>query len=573
MFIDVHNPVARTPSARAFPLLLKQLWITPLANSPAREIVYRDGRRFTYRQTWARIARLASALAELGVRPGMTVAVMDWDSHRYFECFFAIPMMGCVLQTVNVRLSRAQVAYTLNHAEADVVLANAEFVPLLDAIRDDLTRKITFVLLSDATPASPPAAPFAGEYETLLARASAAYDFPDFDENTRATTFYTTGTTGEPKGVYYSHRQLVLHTLAIAGWLGTAPVQGRLHREDVYMPITPMFHVHAWGMPYAATLLGLKQVYPGRYDGATLLRLIRDEKVTFSHCVPTLLQMLLDHPDSKLTDLSHLKMVIGGSALSPGLCRRALERGIDVFTGYGMSETCPIQTVLHLSSTEAATSIEQQAELRTLTGSPFMLCDVRVADDAVRGQPHDGVSQCEVVFRSPWLTQGYLKDPARSEALWRGGYLHSGDIGSIDSDGRLRITDRLKDVIKTGGEWVSSLTLEGLISRIPGVSEVAVIAVPDPKWGERPLALVVPQAGATLTSDSIRAELEQAAHAGAIGTYAVPDAIRFVESLAKTSVGKLDKKKLRQLHATAPAAPSAGSHPNPTPATAQRRTP
>lgn len=551
MSIDVANPIAATPSAYAFPLLLKQLWITPLAHSPEREIVYRDGRRYTYRVARERVARLASALARLGVRPGMTVAVMDWDSHRYFECFFAVPMMGCVLQTVNVRLSQAQIAYTLNHAEADVILVNREFLPLLEAVRPALTRKLAYVVLSDE-PLATVAPPLAGEYEALLAHADPAYDFPDFDENTRATTFYTTGTTGEPKGVYYSHRQLVLHTMAIAGWLGTAPAQGRLHREDVYMPITPMFHVHAWGVPYAATLLGLKQVYPGRYDGATLLRLIRDEGVTFSHCVPTLLQMLLDHPDAQHTDLSHLKMVIGGSALPPGLCRRALERGIDVFTGYGMSETAPIQSVMHLSSAEVAEGPGRQAELRTLAGGPFMLCDVQVADEAMRMLPHDGVAQGEVVFRSPWLTQGYLKDPGRSESLWRGGYLHSGDIGSIDADGRLRISDRLKDVIKTGGEWISSLALEGLISRIPGVSEVAVIATTDEKWGERPLALVVRQAGASLGVDDIRGALAQAAQQGLIPAYAVPEAIRIVDALAKTSVGKLDKKALRRTYAAAP---------------------
>ncbi len=549
MYIEIGNPIERTASAYDFPLLIKQLWITPLANAPNQQIVYRDQQRFTYRQTWARLASLASSLAKIGVEPGMTVAVMDWDSHRYLECFFAIPMMGCVLQTVNVRLPPEQVLYTLNHAEADIILVHHEFLPLLAGIRDKLSKQVQVILIRDGTPATAPDdASFVGEYEALLAAASPDYDFPDFDENTRATTFFTTGTTGVPKGCYYSHRQLVLHTMAIAGWLGTAPAQGRLHREDVYMPITPMFHVHAWGVPYAATLLGLKQVYPGRYDAAVMLKLIRDEGVTFSHCVPTLLQMLLIHPESATTDLSKLKMVIGGSALSQGLCRMALERGIDVFTGYGMSETAPIQSVMHLSSAEVAQDLDSQTALRVRSGQPFMLCDVRIVDPEMKPQPHDGQAQGEVVFRSPWLTQGYLKEPENSKALWRGGYLHSGDIGTIDAAGRLQIRDRLKDVIKTGGEWISSLALEDLISKMPGVSEVAVIGVPDAKWGERPLALVVPRAGATLTPQAVRQQLVDLAGTGVIPTYAVPDKVLIVEALAKTSVGKLDKKTLRSTY-------------------------
>ncbi len=550
MYIDVDNPIARTPSAYDFPLLIKQLWITPLANSPDQEIVYRDGRRFTYRETRARIGRLASTLAELGVRPGQTVAVMDWDSHRYLECFFAIPMMGCVLQTVNVRLSPAEMAWTLNHAGADVILVNTAFLPLLEGIRGHLEKPVQVIRIDEGTTATEAAdGTFAGEYEALLAAADPGYDFPDFDEDTRATTFYTTGTTGRPKGCYYSHRQLVLHTLAIAGWFGTAPAQGRLHREDVYMPITPMFHVHAWGVPYAATMLGLKQVYPGRYEAPVMLQLIRDEGVTFSHCVPTLLHMLLAHPDSKDTDLSHLKMVIGGSALSQGLCRTALERGIDVFTGYGMSETAPIQTVMHLTRAELEGDIDTQAALRVRTGNPFLLCDVRVVDEAMQPLAHDDRSQGEVVFRSPWLTRGYLKQPEQSKELWRGGYLHSGDIGTIDADGRLQIRDRLKDVIKTGGEWVSSLAIEDLVSKLPGVGEVAVIGVPDPKWGERPMALVVPAEGATLEPHAIRGSLQKLADKGELPDYAVPDEIRIVEALAKTSVGKLDKKALRRTYA------------------------
>ena len=318
--------IERTPDAYAYPLLIKQLLHTPLAVAPDQEITYMGGRRHSYRELRQRIGRLASMLAGLGVEAGDTVAMMDWDSHRYLECFFAVPMMGAILQTVNVRLTPEQILYTLNHARADVVLVNAEFLPILAAIAPRLETVKRFVLIEDA-PAAVAPVDLAGEYEALLAAASPDYDFPDFDENAQATTFYTTGTTGLPKGVYFSHRQLVRHTLATAAALGSAPAQGRLHRDDVYMPITPMFHVHAWGLPYVATMLGLKQVYPGRYVPETLLKLVRDEGVTFSHCVPTILHMLLVHPLSKVIDLSHWKLIIGGSALSQAQARAAPKKG------------------------------------------------------------------------------------------------------------------------------------------------------------------------------------------------------------------------------------------------------
>ena len=260
--------IERTPSAYDYPLLIKHLLHTPLATTPEQEIVYRDRSRYTYRTLRQRIGQLASSLAGLGLRPGDTVAVMDWDSHRYLECFFAIPMMGAVLQTVNIRLSPEQILYILNHAEADFILCHTDFLPILDSIKDRLETVKIFVVLSDGdsdAQGPSPSIRFAAEYEELLAKGTEDFDFPDFDENTRATTFYTTATTGNPKGVYYSHRQLVLHTLAVLGSLASFGAHQRLYRGDVYMPLTPMFHVHAWGIPYMTTALGIKQVYPGRY--------------------------------------------------------------------------------------------------------------------------------------------------------------------------------------------------------------------------------------------------------------------------------------------------------------------
>src|SRR5258706_3704017 len=306
-------------SAYQYPLLFKQLWHTPLLHAADQEIVYRDLKRFTYRQIEERIARLASALDRIGVRPGETVGVLDWDSNRFLEAFFAIPMMGAVLQTVNVRLSPERIAYTINHAGSSVLLVNDEFVPTLEGLKNQLPKVKRLVVMSDRQVPQTGGLAFAGEYEDLLLGASPEYDFPDFDENTRATTFYTTGTTGLPKGVYFSHRQLVLHSLAEMAFFGTAANQGRFCRDDVYMPITPMFHSHAWGLPWTATLSGVKQVYPGRYDPALLLKLIRTEGVTFTYGVPTILQMLLGAAKAANTDLAGLKMVVGGSELSKAL--------------------------------------------------------------------------------------------------------------------------------------------------------------------------------------------------------------------------------------------------------------
>ena len=540
--------IQTTPSAYAYPLLIKQLLHTPLATAPDQEITYQGKLRYTYRTLNERIARLASGLARLGVEAGYTVAVMDWDSHRYLECFFAVPMMGAVLQTVNVRFSSEQILYTLNHARADVLLINREFFSLLEPIAGRLESVTRFVLIDDEQiPVETPLL-LVAEYEKMLGSAVASYVFPDFDENAQATVFYTTGTTGLPKGVYFSHRQLVLHTLGVAACIGTAAAHGRLHREDVYMPITPMFHVHAWGFPYLATLLGLKQVYPGRYMPGALLQLIRDEKVTFSHCVPSIMQMLLSHPDSASFDLKGWKVLIGGSAMSPALANASLKRGIDVLTGYGMSETCPVLAIAHLDSQDLTLMPEHQATLRCKTGLPLPLVDLRIVNAGMDDVVHDGLATGEVVVRAPWLTQGYLEAPQASEELWVGGYLHTSDIGNIDARGYLKITDRIKDVIKTAGEWTSSLQLEDVVARHEAVHEVAVIGVPDEKWGERPLALVVlkPDYEGKVTEHAIRNFAAHRIEATGISRHGVLLQIRFVRELAKTSVGKINKREMRE---------------------------
>ncbi len=540
--------IETTPSAYTYPLLIKQLLHTPLAVAPDQEITYQGKLRYSYRTLRERIGRLAGGLSALGVEAGETVAIMDWDSHRYLECFFAVPMMGAVLQTVNVRLNAEQILFTLNHARADVLLVNREFFALLAPIAARLESVKHFVLLDDEQTAIDSPVSFAAEYEALLAGGDADFAFPDFDENAQATVFYTTGTTGLPKGVYFSHRQLVLHTLGVATCVGSAAANGRLHREDVYMPITPMFHVHAWGFPYVATLLGLKQVYPGRYLPGTLLQLIDQEKVTFSHCVPSIMQMLLSHPSIDGIDLSRWKVLIGGSAMSPALAKASLKRGIDVLTGYGMSETCPVLSVAHLTRDDMQSSLDEQTTLRCKTGLPLPLVDLRIVSTEMADVAHDGKASGEVVVRTPWLTQGYLDAPEASEELWAGGYLHTQDIGNIDARGYVKITDRIRDVIKTAGEWTSSLQLEDVVARHEAVHEVAVIGVADEKWGERPLALVVlkPEFVGHVTEHAIRNFAAQLVESTKISRHSVLLQVRFIDALIKTSVGKINKREMRQ---------------------------
>jgi fatty-acyl-CoA synthase len=544
------NLIQFSPSAYQFPLLIKHLLHAPMARVPdSKEIVYRDVRH-TYRTFRDRLGRLATGLTELGVKPGDVVAVLDWDSNRYHECYFAIPMMGAVLQTVNLALAPEQLLYTLNDTGASTVLLNVDFLPLLEKLGDKLKSVRRFVLLADHPELPTTTLPVAGEYEAMLAASSPFFHFPDFDENTRATTFHTTGTTGLPKGVYFSHRQLVVHSLAAIVEYGMAPTQGRFHRDDVYMPMTPMFHVHGWACPYHMTAVGAKQVYAGRYSPEVFLRLIKDEGVTFTHCVPTILQMLLNAPGSRDVDMSNVKMVIGGSALPRSLAKAAMERGIDIWAGYGMSETCPFLTTAHLEPRHLTGDMDQEIEYRVRAGYPGPLQEIRIVDNDMQDVAHDGKSTGEVVLRAPWLTMGYLNNPEASEQLWAGGYMHTGDVGSIDEEGFLHITDRLKDIIKSGGEWISSIELEDIILQMKGISKAAVIAVKDEKWGERPLVLVtlLPESATKIGKEDIRLHVASYVKKGVISKFAVPEQILFVDTLPLTSVGKIDKKKLRDTY-------------------------
>ncbi|MBC9249733.1 long-chain fatty acid--CoA ligase [Pseudomonas alcaligenes] len=532
-------------NANQAPMLIKRLLLSGSRYEKTREIVYRDQLRYSYATFNERVARLANVLSEAGVQAGDTVAVMDWDSHRYLECMFAIPMIGAVLHTINIRLSAEQILYTMNHAEDKFVLVNSEFVALYKGIENQLTTVQKTLLLTDEAQKTAELPNLVGEYEELLAAASPQYDFPDFDENSVATTFYTTGTTGNPKGVYFTHRQLVLHTLAEASVLGSLDSVRLLGTNDVYMPITPMFHVHAWGIPYVATMLGIKQVYPGRYDPELLVKLWQTEKVTFSHCVPTILQMVLNAKAGQGVDFAGWKIIIGGSALNRALYEAAKARGIQLTAAYGMSETCPLISCAHINDELLAGSEDERITYRIKAGVPVPLVEAALMGADGQLLAVDGETQGELVLRAPWLTMGYFNEPQKSAELWEHGWLHTGDVATLDDFGFIDIRDRIKDVIKTGGEWLSSLELEDLISRHSAVREVAVVGVPDPQWGERPFALLVLREGQQLDARLLKEHLKPFVEQGHINKWAIPSQIALVTDIPKTSVGKLDKKRIR----------------------------
>ena len=534
-----------------YQLLIKHILESPRVYAPDQEILYRDKVRMTYRDLFARIQRLANALTKLGVEFGDTVCMFDYDSHRYLECFLGVPMMGAVLHTQNWRLSPEQILFTMNHAEDKVVLVHADFVSVLEPLWKKLTTVKKFILITEDGPKPASEIPFDDEYETMLGAAAPVYDFPDFDERTKATTFYTTGTTGLPKGVYFSHRQLVLHTQSGVISQGAFESVCRFRSNDVYMPLTPMFHVHAWGVPYGATLMGTKQVYPGRYEPEVILKLVEKERVTYSHCVPTVLQMVLNHPAAEKADLSRWKVIIGGARLNKGLALAAMEKGIQLYASYGMSETCPLTCRANLKYWMLGKPQEEVVDNLIMTGLPAPFVYVRLFDAAGREVAQNGVSTGEVCVRSPWLTETYFKDPDRTKELWQNGWLHTGDIGYINPDGYLQVTDRIKDVIKTGGEWISSLDLENLLSQHEAVLESAAIGIPDAKWGERPVMLAVlkPTFKDKIKETDLRQFLLLGAQSGKIPKYGVPDRVQIVATLPKTSVGKINKIELRKTYA------------------------
>ncbi|WP_435950871.1 fatty acid--CoA ligase [Psychrobacter sp. DM8] len=549
------NHYNSAPLAYDYPLIIKQLLNRAKTVSQDQEIIYADKARMTYADLFARINRLANVLADLNLKAGDVIAVMDWDTHRYLESYFAIPMSEYVLQTVNVRLSPEKVLYTINHAKPKVLMVNSEFAALVKDYQFENSSIEHIIWLDDNGMTvegvfGDNQSRVAGEYESLLETASQEFDFPDFDENTIATTFYTSGTTGDPKGVFFSHRQLVLHSMAEAATLGMLPDKQGVSYGDVYMPMTPMFHVHAWGFPFTATMVGLKQVYPGRYAPDMLLDLIINEKVSITHCVPTILQMVLGEAQERNASFNGLKMIIGGSKLTEGLAKSALAQDIEVYTGYGMSETAPLISLTEFSLDEPEMNEDEDVARRCMAGKPVLMVDAQVWSESNQSVGTGKDKTGELVLRAPWLTQSYFKNDDAGTELWENGYMHTQDIAYMRNDGYITITDRLKDVIKSGGEWISSLEIETILSLHPAVADVSVIGVRDKQWGERPMALIVLKPDASETSsDDIKAVAEQAVERGIIPKYGIPSEFKFVDDLPKTSVGKHDKKLMREQYA------------------------
>jgi fatty-acyl-CoA synthase len=539
-------------AAYDFQLLLKHLLEYGVAWAPDQEIVYRDQVRHTYSTMYQRVLRLGGALQALGVSKGTKVGVIEWDSHRYLEMYFGIPGIGAILHTINPRLAPEDLVYTLMHAEDEYLVFHEDFLPLVQQARPRLPAIRKYIMITDTD--AKPEIKGAVEFEELLAGATPLPELPDLDEDTVATLSYTTGTTGRPKGVSFTQRQLTLHTLSVTSTVSAYGNYGALSKHDVYMPLTPMFHVHAWGIPYLSTLMGLKQVYPGKYEPPMLMKLIVGHKVTFSHCVPTILQMIVNAPGIEKVNFGGWQVVIGGARLPKGLALAATKLGIQVWAGYGMSETCPVLTIANLKPyMENEWDEEQQLDKAISTGFPIPLVKLRVVTPDGQPVAHDGRETGEIQARAPWLTQAYYKDPEQSEQLWAGDWLHTGDVAVVDEHGFIQIVDRLKDLIKSGGEWIVSLELENLLSLHEGVLEAAVIGIYDEKWGERPLAIIVPQEAARgqLTAQEMQAHLQGYVTEGVIANWAVPDNYAFVEELPKTSVGKIDKKVLRSRHQTA----------------------
>ena len=482
----------------------------------------------------------------MGVEEGSKVAVVDIDTNRYLEAYYAVPMMGAILHTVNVRLPPEQMGYTMTHAADDFLLVRDEFIPLATKICSQLKSLKGVVTMSDS--GSSPGFPFQNTrpYEDLVGFAS-HFEFPILDEDSQATLFYTSGTTGAPKGVHFTHRQLVLHTLGLAAGLANSPI--RINSSDVIMPLVPFFHVHCWGFPYLAGMWGMKFVMVGKYDPKNILDNLQQEKVTISDMVATVLNMVINHADigEYREALSHWKVVIGGGPFPKELALKAKRLGMTVMAGYGMSETGPVLTLGTPRDELLGLDEDQQLDRVLLqAGLPIPLVEIRVVDQSMMDVPRDGKTLGEIVVRAPWLTEGYYGDPEKSEALWSGGWLHTGDLAALDKKGIVMIRDRMKDVVKSGGEWISSLLLEDLLMRHPSVLEAAIIGATDQKWGERPVAVVHLRSGMAASEEELITHLNQYVQGGKIARFWLPAKIVITENpLPKTSTGKLDKKPLR----------------------------
>ena len=522
------------------PLLMKTLMERGPKFYPDTEIVskMRDQvHRYTYADMGRRAKQLANALTELGVRKGDRVATLAWNSYRHLEIYYAVPCMGAVLHTLNLRLSAEHLAYIINHAEDSVICVDAELLPLLDRIADQIRGVKHFIVMTNTGDYATKLAP-AHDYEQLIGGKSSHFMWPEIDENSPMGLCYTSGTTGNPKGAMYTHRSNYLHTISqcMADGMGVTSA-------DTVMAVVPMFHANAWGLPYAGCMLGFKQVFPGpTMDGASICQLLQDEKVTITAGVPTIwmgVKAELEANPGKY-DLSNLRSMTCGGSAPPRALIDWFETNLNIefVQAWGMTETSPLGSVARLKPKMKDWPREKQLDIKQRCGiiAPGLEC--RVVDDNGNEVEHDGIAMGKLLVRGPWISSEYYRADAPDR--FPDGWFDTGDIATIDAEGYLAIADRAKDVIKSGGEWISSVDMENVLMAMPGVAEAAVIGVHHPKWQERPLACVVKRPDADITKESVLAFLSDK-----VAKWWLPDDVVFLDAIPKTSVGKFDKKVIR----------------------------
>jgi 3-(methylthio)propionyl---CoA ligase len=528
------------------PLLISSLLRHAERHHGDREVVSRrvegDLHRTTYRELARRSRRMANALAARQVSPGDRVATLAWNGYRHMELYYAVSGSGAVLHTLNPRLHPDQVVWIADHAEDQVLFFDLTFLPLVEAIADRVRTIKTFVVMTDREH-MPAGGKIPGLlcYEDLVDAHDDRFDWPEFDENNAASLCYTSGTTGNPKGALYSHRSTLLHTFA-----ASLPDGLNCSARDTILPVVPMFHVNAWGLPYAACMVGAKLVFPGPFlDGESLHRLFELEGVTVSAGVPTVWQGLLAHVESNGLAFSTMRRtIIGGSACPPAMMRAFEERyDVQVLHAWGMTEMSPIGTVCTLKPKQLALGTEERLAVQGKQGRAVFGVDMKIVGDDGRELPWDGVGSGELLVRGPWVVSGYFKSEGGDPLVYDDGkgWFPTGDVATIDSDGFMQITDRAKDVIKSGGEWIGSIDLENIAMAHPAVAMAACIAARHPKWDERPLLVVVKKPGVSVTRDELVAHFD-----GKIAKWWTPDDVVFVDSIPLGATGKMMKVKLRE---------------------------
>ena len=523
------------------PLLISQLIEFAARNHADTEIVSRrvegDLHRYTYRDAACRARRVATALDRQGASFGSRVGTLAWNGYRHFELYFGVSGSGRVLHTINPRLSPEQVVWIINDAEDETLFFDLTFLPLVAAVASKCPTVKHWVLMADAdrVPADS-AIPGLISYESWIGSEPVHYVWPEFDERSAAALCYTSGTTGNPKGVVYSHRSTVLHAYA-----GALPDTMNISSRDCVLPVVPMFHVNAWGIPYGAALVGVKLVFPGAaLDGKSVYELIESESVTMTAGVPTVWLGLLNHVDSiKGSFRAMTRTVIGGSACPPSMIERFAALGVTVLHAWGMTEMSPLGTVCTLKGKHQALSPVEQMSIREKQGRSVFGVEMKIVDSAGRELPWDGRATGDLLVRGPWIVAEYFKSAGGDPLI--DGWFPTGDVASIDPDGYMQITDRSKDVIKSGGEWISSIDIENIAMSHPGVAMAACIAIAHPKWDERPLLVVVPKPGTAPARDELLAFYQ-----GKVAKWQIPDDVVFVEAIPLGATGKMQKNKLRE---------------------------